>query len=72
MTMKSRSEVTCMQSSVEQYLAHWPAHVLSIAAKGGIDIQEAAHYELAMRGFSAGGEFVGSEPAMTEYLVQWG
>lgn len=60
------------KSHIDGLLASWPANVLSIAALGGIEIEEAAHYELSQRGLDANGNNVGAEAAVMEYLEKWG
>ena len=62
----------CAQDDIARRLAHWPANLLGAVAGGAVEMAEAAHYELSLRGCDAAGRYIGHEQAAYEYLNAWG
>ncbi len=58
--------------TAEELLKQWPAEELVRAARGGIDLNEMAHFELARRGINRMGEEVGEVAASQEWNRCWG
>jgi hypothetical protein len=59
-------------TTAEEQIKALPTEVLSQAARGEIDLNEIAHYELAQRGLNRKGEDVGDLAAMQEWKWCWG
>lgn len=59
-------------STAEVFLRSAPVHTLVQAARGEIDLNEMAHYELAKRGMNKLGGAVGVQAAMKEWGEAYG